>query len=362
MKKISSTTVWLVIIPVILGFLAGILGHFFVGTREISIPFFGRIDFSNTKVDRKIIIDQPRNVIVKQDLQLRQIENELLPALIGIYQTKKANDPFYQARLDSELLGQGFVLTADGWIVTTCQVIKNFQKDYLAIGYQNKEYQLDNFILDETTGAVFAKMKEAEGLAVAKLGDSKDISTGQTAVVASFYTSLTPVYLTRIGYQFQNRQDLLQTASELNKRIFLSRPPADFSPGSILTNLEGGIIGLVFENGVVPSSYFNSVIGQVLKNQEINRPVLGVSYLDLAQIKGLSSYGEKGALIYGAPVKGSSAQAKLKSGDLIKKIDDVEINIYQSLSELLNDYRPGDRLELLIERAGQETVVELELK
>jgi len=47
---------------------------------------------------------------------------------------------------------------------------------------------------------------------------------------------------------------------------------------------------------------------------------------------------------------------------VIKKIDDVEINYSQSLSELLNSYKIGDKPEFLIQRGSDELRFEITLK
>ncbi|MEK7072341.1 MAG: PDZ domain-containing protein, partial [Patescibacteria group bacterium] len=79
-------------------------------------------------------------------------------------------------------------------------------------------------------------------------------------------------------------------------------------------------------------------------------------------VDGLISYGDRGALVYGNPTKLSPLYNQVLDGDVIKKIDDVEINSNQSLSELISSYKTGDKPEFLVQRGDQELRFEAILK
>lgn len=361
MKKISNQVILIIILPIIFGFLAGILGYVFLGLNGVNLPFFGQINFSNIDINRQIVIDQPRQVVVEQDLQFKQVENNLLPTLVNIYPLKKSANVLNQAYLPSERLGQGFALTADGWIVTTKGVLNNFKNNYAAVGYQLKEYKLEKFVEDKVSGVVFAKA-EAANLPVVRIGRSKELFVGQTLILASGREQLTLVHIKKIGYDFKTAGDLIQSSEKLNKSVFLDVDLNETYNGAVLANLKGEVVGIVNNQRVIMADYFSNIIDQVLKTEKISRSSAGISYLDLAQTEGLVAKGDKGALVYGNPVRPSPVFGLIKDGDIITKMDNIEINAYQSLSELLNTYRPGDSVEFLINRGGEEVVVEVILK
>lgn len=361
MKFFNQQLLSFIILSIIFGFLAGIIGFVFMGYNNMSLPFFGGINFDNLNPDQKIIIEQPRNVVVQQDRQLQQVENDLLPSLVNIYRPTVGNKVSDQIYLPNEFLGQGFVLTADGWVVSVAGTIANFQSRYDVVGYQSKEYQLSDFVLDEATGVVFAKMP-ASNLPVARLGSHRDLILGQTVVVISQRRKVELAQIKDIGLKFDNINQAMQSSDDLNKEIILNISLSNVYNGAIVATLDGKIVGLVDRGRVIIVDYFSDYIAQVLKDQKIVRPVLGINYIDLAQVEGLVEKGERGALVYGNPIVASPAYNLLKDGDLIKKIDDIEINVFRSLSELIQGYKPGDNIELLIQRGSEELAVDVVLK
>jgi len=358
MKKIDKNLLLMILFSIAFGFVAGILGFISLGSGAFTLPFLGSVEFSDTDLDRQIVIDQPRNVVVDQDLQLKQIENDLLPTLVNVYLNKTSQQLLNKAYLDTEQLGHGFVLTADGWIVTTDQVVKNLNGKYVVFGYQNKKYEMDNLILDEATGLVFGKA-EAQSLPVSKIGRSNELFVGQTLVLASDRDKLDIVHISKIGYEYDLPQAIVQSSDELSKQLWLDIDLKEYD-GSVLTNLKGEIVGVVNNSQIILVDYFRNIIGQVLDNQKIERASLNIDYIDLSQVEGLLEYGDKGALVYTVPAK-SPAYGKLKKDDVIKKVDDIEINSYQSLSELINTYKKGNSIELLVARGNQEITLDITL-
>ncbi|MFA5029582.1 MAG: S1C family serine protease [Patescibacteria group bacterium] len=351
-----------VVISLVVGFLSGIIGYSLFGLNNVGWPLFGRLNFSDLNSNQRIVIDQPRNVVVEQDLQLKQVENDFLPTLINIYPIKSGSGVLAKAYLPTEILGQGFVLTADGWVVTTKETIANLKGKYLAIGYQSKKYQLESFIIDEATGLVFGKMS-ASGLTVAKIGRSQELISGQTLVLASQRSKISLVHVRSIGYNFKSVPEAVQSSEDFGKELFLDEDLTEKeNNGAVVVNLKGEIVGLVAGQRVVLADYFKNIISQVLDKQKISRPTLGLKYFDLSQTEGLVEFGEKGALVYGSPAKDSAAFGKIQDGDLIKKVNDTELNASQSLSEIINGYQPGNKVELLVKRGEKEESVEVVLK
>ncbi|MEK7653565.1 MAG: S1C family serine protease [Patescibacteria group bacterium] len=362
MKKISSQIIIIIALPIVFGFLSGILAFSLFGNSGLNLPFLGRVNILGVDIDRQIVIDQPRSVIIEQDLQIRQMEDNILPALVSLYPVRNVNNPLNQAYLPSEIMGQGFILTADGWLITTKSAIPSLTAEYSAVGYQNKEYQAGGFIEDKTTGIVFGKMAGASGLTVAKIGASKNLSVGQTVLVASKRDELSLAHIKRIGYEVKVRQDLIQSSDKLNKEFFLDIDLGGLENGAVVANLKGEIVGIVDGGRVVMADYFSGLINQVLSNQKISRPVLGINYIDLAHTDGLFGRGEKGALVLGAPPKGAPAFGLIKDGEVIKKVNDVELSYFTSLSEATSGFKPGDKVDLLIFRAGKDEEVQVTLK
>jgi S1-C subfamily serine protease len=358
--KFSNTFIF-ILLAIFFGALSGILGFIIVGAGNFKIPFVGTIDYAGNNLDNNIVIQQPRSVILEQDTQIKQIENLLLPTIINIYHTKKSTDPMLAAYNNSELLGHGFVLTADGWMVSTAKAINNSKGQYTAIGYQSKKYDLSNILVDSASGIVFTKTN-ASKLSVAKIGKSADLNIGQTVVVVSDRNQLMLVNIEKIGYDFKQSKDLVLGSDIFKKRIYLSADLDASYEGALLVNFKGEVVGLISGSSAIPADYFNSIVNQILSKQKITRAALGVDYIDLSQVDGLIEYGDKGAYVVYDTLKGTAAYGFVKKGDLIKKVNDIELNSFVGLTEAIGRFQANDRVELLISRGGQEMTVAVVLK
>ncbi len=357
----QKESILIIIVSIVCGGLAGILGISLVGLNDWQIPFFGRVNVADTDADRQIVIDQPRSVTVEQDVQVKQIENNLMPALINIYHAKKTGSASNQAYLPAEILGQGIVFTANGWMLAPSSAIANLKVKYSAVGYQLKQSELANFVADPATGLVFGQIGGRD-LPVAQLGTAKNIALGQTLIVVSQRANLVLAHVKKIGYRQKTSQDLIQSSEALNREIFLDVELDRNFIGAAVADLKGAVVGVFDGNKIIAVDYFKDAVNQVLANKKIGRAVLGVKYIDLALAEGLIDFGDKGALLIGSPAKTSPAYNQLKDGDVIKKVDDVELNSSQNLSEILSGYRSGDIVDFLIQRAGKEATVEVKLQ
>ena len=362
MNKFKFSNAFLfVIMALVFGGLAGFLVLIILGTSNFNLPFIGQMKFSSGEDNRQIIIEQPRSVIVEQQVQLQQIEDDLFPALISVYAPKKSTNILDQAFLPSDVLSQGFMITADGWLLTTDRVPVAGKNLPVVVGYQNKQYAITQAISDKAYGLVFAKVS-AGNLPVAQLGKASDLNVGQPVVIVSQRNTLSLTTIRKIGYQFVKADDLIFSSDLPSKQVFLSSPLDNSLEGAIVADLKGEIIGIIHNGKVILSDYFTAAINGVLQNKVISRPQLGIKYLDLAQADGLISIGDKGAYVVGNPAKDSPAGAKIKDGDIIEKVNDQELNAFTGLAEQIALFKPGDRIELTFLRKGREASVSVTLK
>ena len=82
--------------------------------------------------DQKTIINKKENVTVTSQERLKEIAENINPVIVNFYTMPNGTSgPFYQ---DAYSLGSGFVLTSDGWIMTTQKVMDRIKdKDYLIL-------------------------------------------------------------------------------------------------------------------------------------------------------------------------------------------------------------------------------------
>jgi len=281
--------VLLIIVFILIAFSAGIFGEFFTRTYLANMAFFR--DFYFTQADnlgqRDLIISQPQKVVVEQDIRLNQLANEIRPSVLGIFIKKKVSknlsDNLY---LVSDMVGQSFVLTSDGWLISSAATITGSKDDFV-IYYNNKIYPIEKIVKDDLTRTVFIKIN-AQNLPVIKLADLQKVFNGQQIFIFnSYYQQVNLANIVDRSYRpIHEKNDLIISSQDLNKRILTDKNfPANLI-GSPVFNLDGEIVGLYDQAGinnsqVIPINFISSVINQVLKDEKIQRPYLGIYYINL---------------------------------------------------------------------------------
>jgi S1-C subfamily serine protease len=104
----------------------------------------------------------------------------------------------------------------------------------------------------------------------------------------------------------------------------------------------------------VPVNLVKKVMDDLLKFGKVQRGVLGVSIQEitqeLANKEGLSEL--KGVMVQDVTEGGAALKAGIKKGDVILKVNDIEINSVSNLQEAVGKFRPGDKLNITINRKG----------
>jgi S1-C subfamily serine protease len=367
-----------IVIAIIFGLIAGILGEIIFRAFLIDLPFFSSLNYSNQiSPGQEIIIKEPKNVVVEQDTRTGQVVENLQPSIVDIYIKKTDGkailDKIY---LPADLAGQGLVITSDGWVMTTRDVIKDSKKIYSARLASGKDFDVSEFIADPITNLIFFKIK-TDNLSSAKFAGDNSPTSGQ--IVLALNSLKTKLFAVESpNYQrIASSGDALLSSEKFSKYILINNAVDQDYMGAPLLNMAGEVVGIMTKNDAVgmrialPSNYAESAIASILKNKKVSRAYLGVHYLDLSQTVGLDSSLSnglaKGALLAGndtvASVEANSPAKKssLKAGDIILKVEDEEINSNNDLTELVQKYKTGDIIDLTISRDKAEKTLKVEL-
>lgn len=358
-----------VIISMIFGFAAGVVGQI---VADVYIdPWRQDYIISDLNANTNIsIVPELRRVKkflgIEQDFEVNNSIQKVAPALVGIYQKKSSSqNVLKQIYLPADLKANGFILTSDGWLVSYGKVLNDFRAEQLVVVYEGKIFDIKEMITDSTTGVVFLKIS-ANNLPVVVLGDSNEATLGQLAIVLNKLGEAVVVNIKDTNYQaVAAAGDYVISSEEYGKLFLLTKGLDNTYLGSPLINLAGEITGIIKEIDLqkgfvtaVPINQFRSIILDVLRSSIIKRPFLGVSYLDLAWTVGLDpelTQGlDRGALVYQNPKTLTPASdADLQTNDIILSVDGQSVNKDTSLTDLIQQYQPGDEINLEILREGK---------
>lgn len=161
--------------------------------------------------------------------------------------------------------------------------------------------------------------------------------------------------------------DVLQTDAAINPG----------NSGGALINSSGQVIGInslkISESGVeglgfaIPSNDVVPIVNQLIENGQIERPYMGVSLASLEELpqmylQEVPADVTQGAMVMQIDSSSGAAKAGLKAGDVIVKIDDVEVATSTDLRKYLyNDLAVGDEVTLQVYSEGQLNTVTMTL-
>jgi len=301
-------------------------------------------------------------------------------ATVTIFLAKGVNEKSLldQSYLARESLGQGIILSSDGWLVTTQAVVQD-PKRLLAVALAGGTvYQVENIIFDPVVPLAYLKIN-ASNLTVLPFIDSNTINSGQGVMAMAAAQGLSQsVYFRHLANInvpiFSSKSDLVVTTEFLPDRHLLDIALPIKNLGSPIISWKGEVIGLAttYEGelkGVLPLDNVGSVMNSLFSEQRIRRPSLGLTYLQTSwlQLPALVvAKLDKGARVTAGskrPVvlpKSPAGLAGIVEGDVITSFGGEKVGD-RSLSSIMQQYKPGAKVELTLKRQGKDVTLGLTL-
>lgn len=300
-----------------------------------------------------------------------EIVNNLKKSVVAIYpfRAAKPTGVLDGSYLVTESLGQGLVLSSDGWIVTTSAVVSNQKQAYQVVTADGLARPTELIVYDPVVPLVYLKIK-ASNLTTTAFVDSSRLTLTQPVLAAAYTVqSNSPEIVWRrlsslSAAAAAGRGDLIFSTENVPDRFLLDQPLPNLSQGSPVFNLHGETVGLAVNfqgtlKGVVPLEHLTPVIDSLFSIQQIKRPALGINYAQANWLIGLSADSDRrpGAQLISSVAKpavvpkSAAAAAQLKEGDQIISLNGEAV-VGRSLSAMLQQYRAGDTVEMVVKRAG----------
>lgn len=395
MEKGKNTILTMIIIATIFGLGSGIVGaivaRVYILENALNVPLFGEIDFSSARFGgSNLVISGAKKVVVEQNDKVTETLNSVQSNIVGIF-SKKSTSTDNVALKDGDILdnlynleeelGQAFIITSDGWIVTSFtpnELLKpniagentkmNFQvaRNYVVISKNKEIYEVDEIVMDPGTAYAYWHIK-AEGLPVKRFITREDVANGDL-VISVNWDGWT--WISSIVDKDHGTIKLVKDSDISNNLFKLDNEPSKDFYGSFLFNLNGDVLAMINRDGKVEPIYnYTSCITCLLRSKEVKRPSLGVYYVDLADFVGLDRFElSSGALItkneLGVAIKKDSPayKAGLKEGDLIISVNNILLEGNKTLSSFISEQQVGDEIDLLVEREGERRNIALILE
>lgn len=257
-------------------------------------------------------------------------------------------------------VGSGFVLSADGFIMTNAHVVDG--ADELVVTLPDKrEFKARVIGADKRTDVAVVKI-EATGLSPVKIGDVNRLRVGEWVMaIGSPFGLENSVTAGIVSAKQRDTGDYLpfiQTDVAINPG----------NSGGPLINLRGEVVGINSQiysrsggfQGIsfaIPIDEAVRVSQELRSSGKVTRGRIGVRIdqvsKDVAESLGLGAQ-PKGALVRGVEPDSPAAKAGVEPGDIILKFDGKEIDKSVDLPRLVGNTKPGTRSTMTVLRRGNQ--------
>lgn len=270
--------------------------------------------------------------------------------------------------------GTGFVVAENGLILTNRHVVDVQGAEYTVIMSDGRKYPAKVLARDPIQDLAVMKV-EAVGLATVKIGNSDKLQVGETVIaignaLGQFSNSVSKGVVSGLSRSVTASSG--NSSEKLDKVIQTDAAINPGNSGGPLINLNGEVIGIntAIVSGAqnlgfaVPINMAIKDIKDVQSTGKISYPYLGVRYVMVnAEIKNKNNLSvDYGALVARgqtvsdlAVIPGSPAsKAGVRENDVILEIDGKKINAENTLAEIIQNKKVGDRVGLKILRDNNQ--------
>jgi hypothetical protein len=305
--------------------------------------------------------DQPRAIVLEDKTRSAgsddpaRLAQEYAHSIVTIYQVPRRDRSNGSALLDSWVVGSGVAVTSDGWLATVAGIPEQ-SIDLLVVDAQRRVYEVAQKESDPATGVIFLKVAAQGWRPVQFVQDGGGYSY-RKAYTVTRAGSLRELTVTSPQYFATSAVgDLVQSSDILEKRLNVSDVFSE--KGQPVFTQSREVLGLTEGRGILPAHYIRDALTSLLKNQKIQRTAFSFIYRDLSRVLLIEKKEtDRGARIV-APatlrVKTPRGEERLSAGDTIVRINDEIIDGNRSFSEVVNQYKPGDTVDITIIQKGTE--------
>lgn len=278
----------------------------------------------------------------------------------------------------AQAAGSGVLINSDGYIVTNNHVIKDADEVEVAL-YDGRVYDAKVIGTDPDTDLAVVKIEEKD-LPFLSFVDSNESKVGEWVLAVGNPFNLNSTVTAGIISAKGRSINILERNTEQGSTAIESfiQTDAAINPGNsggALVNLQGGLLGIntaiASPTGsysgygfAVPSNIVSKIVEDLIEFGVVQRGWLGVSITSVnSQLAGERDLKvSSGAYIQAFANQSSAKEAGLKEGDVVVKIDNKPIRSNTSLIEYIGTRRPGDKVNITVNRDGKELTFPVVLK
>jgi serine protease Do len=264
-----------------------------------------------------------------------------------------------------EARGSGFIIDANGTIVTNNHVVKDAKSVEITLS-DGTDLSAKVIGRDPRTDIAVLKVDAGHKLPYIQLGNSTNVEPGQWVVAMGnpfgLGGSVTAGIVSALGRDIGDGpyDQFIQVDAPINRGN--SGGPLFTQDGKVvgmntaILSPTGGSVGIGF---AIPSNMINTVVAQLEQTGHVTRGYIGVSAqpVSTTMVKAMGLADKSGALVAGVQSDTPAAQAGLQPGDVIRSVNGVKIENPRDLAVQVASVTPGEAVKLDIIRDGNAQTI-----
>ncbi|EQC48376.1 trypsin [Bacteriovorax sp. BSW11_IV] len=312
--------------------------------------------------------DESKNLL-EYEKNTINVYQQNVNSVVNITNIRKVKRGFIFDYMSTEVpagAGSGFVWDKDGHIVTNYHVVEDGDKFTVTFHNDKKQYKAKLVGVEPLKDLAVLKLEERPGsLAPIITGNSKDLVIGQKAMALGnpfgLDHTITAGIISATGRSIKgiggvSIANMIQTDTSINPGNsggpLLDSTGRVIGVNTMIYSQSGSSAGVGF---AVPIDTVKRIVPELIKHGKIVRPgfrigVLPEPYRDRFGIK-------KGIVITYVDEDGPAGKAGMKGmtrdeygrpyvGDILVKVDGKEVNNFDEIYNVLENYKVGDEVEI----------------
>jgi serine protease Do len=291
------------------------------------------------------------------------------PAVVNVYTSARRAIPreyqyFFGMPSERTVEGQGsgFVISADGYILTNRHVVDEFS-DFRVKFPTGEEYTARKIGVDSGSDIALLKIEPKGALPYLRLADSDTVRVGDWVVAVGNPLGLghtvTAGIVSGKGRSIPNApfDEFLQTDASINPG----------NSGGPLVGLDGSVVGMntaIIQGAntvgfAITANQIADVVPQLREGGTVARGYMGVQMAELPEAA-RKAIGQ-GVLLAEVEPGGPAEKAGLRGGDLVTKVGDREVLETRDLLRAVSGKAPGTAVEVTYVREGKSRTARVTL-
>ncbi len=270
------------------------------------------------------------------------------------------NDFFGRGRSGSNVIkasGSGVIISSDGYIVTNNHVVQ--EADKITVTLNDKRVYNGTVVgTDPTTDLALIKIDEKD-LEYVTYGNSDNIEVGDWVLAVGNPFNLTSTVTAGIISAKARNINILGSNSAIESFLQTDAVVNPGNSGGALVDTQGKLVGInaaiasqtgsyIGYSFAIPVTIVKKVVKDLKEFGRVQRAYIGVTIkeVDASLSKKLKLKSIAGVYVQTVLKNGAAEASGIQQGDIVLKVEGVEVNSPAELLERIGLFRPGNKIKL----------------